>query len=164
MIKAEVINHEGSAGPNWLDHCRAVFTPQTLTTLFVILVVIIAGLAFTRQHAKVAQQTGSLGASSQQVGFNGVSSPRLQVATPASSIQSSTTDPTTSSNLQPANNAGDAALPGTPTTSLGTGSATVGPASNDSGNSLQSVINAANQTVQGTGSTVSGLLNIKSSK
>lgn len=44
MIKAEIISHEGNPGPNWLDRCRSLISPASISTIVVL--VAVAGIAF----------------------------------------------------------------------------------------------------------------------
>ena len=44
MIKAEIISHEGTPGPNWLDRCRSAATPARLSVFVAVLLV--GGVSF----------------------------------------------------------------------------------------------------------------------
>lgn len=158
MIKAETIIHEGNPGPNWLDRCKAVFTPQVLSVLVILLAAVALVLLYRarNQSAPVANtaQTSRLDSHAQPL--------KVGSYTTAAETSGSTDS---SGSLQPANNSGDAALPGTaPATQASTSSAAtataspVGPAPASSSNKLQSVVsNTLQQTSQTVQSVVGGL-------
>lgn len=114
MIKSEVINHEGNPGPNWLDHCRTVFTPWTATLLLIIIAAAVTVIDVTKKDtATTANTTPTNGATSQLPSYDD-SAESLKVTPVApsaddaasSALQSvpTTTQPTTSaaSTLGPA--------------------------------------------------------------
>lgn len=48
MIKAEVISHEGNPGPNWLDRCRTIITPEKITVVMVCIALVAIGAIVLR--------------------------------------------------------------------------------------------------------------------
>lgn len=59
MIKAEVITHEGVPAPNWLDHCRTMITPGTITSLVVIVAAAAVVSGILHHHSAPTTPTSS---------------------------------------------------------------------------------------------------------
>lgn len=146
MIKSEIITHEGSPGPNWLDHCRDVFTPQIIGLLILVALAAAIIIGFHDRHGNLSQQTGIL---SPGAASNGQVSQRLQVLPPdAGSLagDSTATSAAAGASLQPADSSGDSADAGAATSDQGSGN--VGPAPSDSASRLQNGTTKVNHPAQ----------------
>jgi len=105
MIKAEVITHEGNPGPNWLDHCKPLVTPWTIS---VVVVAIALLFVFTAtKHQRDVGQANQL-PSSQQSTANALNPLQVQPLGNAQAVQ-----PTGDTNVQALPGASASALPST---------------------------------------------------
>ena len=120
MIKAEVISHEGNAGPNWLDHCRNLINPvnAALFVIFAAALVTVIGIS-VKDESVVTTNKQPASKDSQQ--FNIAPAQSLQVAP-----LSKTTTPAeqqSTSNLQsagaPASTSSPTQAPAASSSSLG---------------------------------------------
>jgi predicted transglutaminase-like cysteine proteinase len=104
MIKAEIISHEGNPGPNWLDRCRSVATPASVTTVALLIVggALFVGLAI-KDRPKTANQLTAAGASQQapQSAATGLQVQPLSKVTTTSDSGSTTVQSATGGNTAP---------------------------------------------------------------
>lgn len=96
MIKAEIIEHEGNPGPNWLDRCRTAVTPGKVSGM-VLIALLIGGGAFVLARSDSSEQSTT---TTNQTTPSSTDSSGLQVAPLAQpTVQAEAGLPT----LQPAN-------------------------------------------------------------
>lgn len=173
MIKAEVIIHEGNPGPNWLDRCRAVITPGSMSVVVVVLAVAVLALTVVRHQDDTARnEANSKTLSHQEV----TPSASLKVTplqdsgsadqTMTGTVQSATGGASKTAPTQDTGS-GDTGAPSTPTlnttpanSSQGQGVKVNGNGSSDSsGNSSSLLNNTAQNLVKGTQDTVNNVVN-----
>lgn len=88
MIKAETINHEGNPGPNWLDHCRTVFTPWTATLLLVIIAAAVTVIDVQKHKSSNASSVPT--SQSKQPAYSPVDGLTVKPVTPAPDADNTT--------------------------------------------------------------------------